>query len=116
MKDEQGLLESATKWQFRAREAVKLSDETGKYIDRRMAGLRRNALVVQAWEEAVSGIFAGHCELVDIKQGELVAAAEPGPYYHELMLSKKEILEHIKNVSGRNDIRSIRVIVKKRAE
>ena len=66
--------------------AGRLGGAARVYLDRRSRQLKKNASVVDIWEEILPAELSSHCKIAGITAGVMVVYAEPGVYMHEIQL------------------------------
>ena len=76
-------------------------------ISQRAGDFKRDALLVDAWRQALPPDLARHCRLCEVAAGNLIVEAEPGPYMHELRAIRSELLEHLRIACPRVQVKSI---------
>lgn len=108
--DEDGLLIGAVSWQKRKKTTTsKLGDSGRDYLGRNLQNLKRNAVVVDVWQEILPAELNEHSRLKSISGGVLELEVDPGPYMHEMRLISSELLEHLQNRCGRGKIKKIKL-------
>ena len=90
-----------------ARAAARLGEVGNEYITRNDRKMKKNASVIDFWEEILPGEIHEHCRLVGISRGALRVEVEPGAYMHELQTMTGELLQLLQNNCPRADIRKI---------
>ena len=107
---QKSMLRGAVGWQKRRRETTsRFGESAGQYFKARLRRMKRNAAVVDAWEEVVGGQLGEHCRLVSVSGGVLRLEVEAGPYLHEMKLMSSELLEHLRVKCPTAGIRKIKI-------
>jgi len=114
MDDEEKLLCSAI---GRPRPPKKSASRLGlsvqTYLKERSSRLKKNAGVVDVWQQILPHELHKHCSLAGIYGGTLRLEVEPGPYMHEMRLVSSELLEHLQNHCRQAGIKRIALLPKK---
>ena len=106
--DEEKLLRSAVKWQYKARRtSERLGGKTEAYLKKNERRFEKNTQIVDAWEGLLPEGLSGHCNIFDISGGVLKLEVDPGPYMHELKTMGQELVEHLRRVCPRCGIKKI---------
>lgn len=107
---QRSMLRGAVGWQKRQKETTsRFGESADQYFKARLRRMKRNAAVVDAWEEIVGGGFGEHCRLVSISDGVLGLEVEAGPYMHEMKLMSSELLGHLREKCPTAGIRKIKI-------
>ena len=75
----------------------KLGAQIDLYLNNKRAGLKKNTLVVDSWQEILPGELQNHCTLAGISRGTLLLEVDPGPYMHEMKIMNTELLNEIQD-------------------
>jgi hypothetical protein len=109
-KDEEKLLQSAVKWQYRARRtSERLGGKTEAYLKNNKPRFEKNTQIVDAWEGLLPEGLSEHCDISEVSGGTLKIEVDPGVYMHELKLISGELIEHLRQVCPRCGIRKIKL-------
>ena len=107
---QRSMLKGAVGWQKRRREtASRFGESADQYFKVRLKGMKRNAAVVDAWDEIIGRGLGEHCRLVSISGGVLRLEVEAGPYMHEVKLMSSELLERLRGKCPTAGIRKIKM-------
>ncbi len=107
-KDEEKLLQSAVRWQYKPRRtSERLGGSAEAYLKNNKSRFEKNTQVVDAWEGLLPEGLSGHCNISDISGGVLKLEVDPGPYMHELKMMTQELVEHLGQVCPRCGIKKI---------
>mgnify|MGYP005844105531 CR=1 FL=1 len=111
--NEDELLRGAVSWQKRRRPTTSSLGETGhKFLGSNLRRLKKSAAVVDAVQQLLPEEMALHCRIAKVEKGIIVFEVEPGPYMHEMRVMIAELLEHLKEKCGRNNIKNIKLVAK----
>lgn len=88
----------------------KLGVSVQGYLTRRRGELRKNASVVDSWQELLPENLREVCSLESISGGVVLVAVEPGPYMHELSMLSEELVQHLRQLSPQAGVRKIRLV------
>jgi len=96
--DQDNLLKGAVSWQLKPnKSAEKIGDVTRAYLGTSDNRLRKNALIVDAWNRVLPAEMGLHCRLTGISGKALYVEVEPGPYMHEMRVMEKELLDYLRS-------------------
>ena len=96
--DQDDLLRGALAWQKKPKKkADKFGEVARTYLGTSANRLSKNALVVDAWDQALPGELSMHCKLTGILGSALCVDVEPGTYMHELRVMSPDLLEYLRN-------------------
>ena len=111
--DEEKLLQSAVKWQRRARKTSEmLGGKTAEFLKKNKSRFDKNAEIIEAWGRLLPEGLLEECQVEEISGGVLKIAASPGVYIHELKLIKDELLKHLQRECPKSGIKKITLVVK----
>lgn len=107
---QRSILRGAVGWQRRRRETTsRFGESADQYFKARLRRMKRNAAVVDAWDEIVGRHLGEHCRLVSISGGVLRLEVEAGSYMHEMKLMSSELLEHLREKCPTAGIQKIKI-------
>ena len=109
MDEEKLLFNSASRQKTRVNVSARLGAEADGYLSRRQGALKRNAPVVDLWQEILPLELQSHCSLSGISENTVHLEVEPGPYLYELGLMKEELVAHIQRHCPGAGIRNIKI-------
>jgi len=105
------LLRSATQWQKKpAARCFRADQEATAFLQRRAAQLKRNALLVDAWEALIPPGLKPWCRLDSYAGHVLTIQAAPGPYMHQLQMMRNELLAELHRCCPTAAVRKLRII------
>ena len=114
MNDEEKRLRSVETWQEKpVRRTESIGSIAKSYLGGKSREFKKNASVVDTWQEILPEGFYEHCSLASISGGVMCLYVDPGPYMHELRLISGELLEHIQERCPRAGIRKISLVARK---
>ena len=114
MNDDEKLLRSVGTWRKKpASRSESVGSIANSYLGGKSREFKRNATVVDTWQDVLPGGFYEHCSLASISGGVMTLYVDPGPYMHELRLISGELLGHIQERCPQAGIRKISLIARK---
>ena len=112
--DQDRLLRSATEWQKKTSAGTpRLGLTVQSYLSKKDYQLRKNAAVVDIWQQMLPEEFYEHCNLVGVSGGAAIFEVDPGPYMHEMQALKQELLEYLQTRCPRAGIKTIKLYAKR---
>ncbi len=114
MNDEEKLLRSVGAWRKKpAGRTESIGGIAKSYLSGKKREFKKNATVVDAWQDILPEGFYEHCSLASISGGVMSLYVDPGPYMHELRLISGELLGHIQERCPLAGIRKISLIARR---
>ena len=114
MNDDEKLLRSVGIWRKKPASRTESVGPIAKsYLGSKTRGFRKNATVVDTWQDVLPEGFYEHCSLASISGGVMTLYVDPGPYMHELRLISGELLGHIQERCPQAGIRKISLVARK---
>ena len=114
MNDEEKLLRSVGAWRKKpARRTESVGPIAKSYLGGKSREFKKNATVVDTWQDVLPEGFYEHCSLASISGGVMCLYVDPGPYMHELKLISGELLGHIQERCPQAGIRKISLVARK---
>lgn len=111
--DEDKLLQSAQRKRPTISSTSRLDEVAESYLRQRRTEFRKNASLLDVWDELLPTGFYEHCGIAAISKGVLRIEVDPGPYMHEMRILNEELLEHLKDRCPGAGIKKITVCVRK---
>ena len=114
MKDNEKLLRSVGIWRKKpASRSESIGSIAKSYLGGKSREFKKNASVVDIWQEVLPESFYDHCSLASISGGVMTLYVDPGPYMHELRLISGELLGHIQERCPQAGIRKISLVARR---
>lgn len=109
--DEEKLLQSAVKWQYRTRRTTeRLGGKAEVYLKKNKSRFEKNTQVVDAWEGLLPKGLSEHCNISEISGQTLKLEVDPGSFMHELKIISSELIEHLRQACPRCGIKKITLL------
>ena len=114
MANEDERLRNIAKWrgQRRADRTVSLGDVVKELMESRISPQQAIfGLVAEIWAELLPVELRDHCEIVDIRSGELKVRVDSPAYVYELKLCSSELVSELRRRCSKARIRQIRFVL-----
>ena len=115
--DQDRFLRSATGWRKKPSTGTpRLGSAAKSYLNKKEYQLRKNAAVVDIWQQMLPEAFYEHCGLVGISGGAVIFEVDSGTYMHEMQALKQELLEYLQTRCPRAGIKTIKLRTRRNKE